>query len=72
MLPLSKQVGFFSDAYCVEWIYGKARMVQKQMARVLAEKIAQSQYTHGDALEIARTILYETPQTLLGMVPCEA
>ena len=38
MLPLNKQVGFFSDAYCVEWVYGKARMVQKQLARVLAEK----------------------------------
>ena len=24
MLPLDKQVGFFSDAYCVEWVYGKA------------------------------------------------
>jgi glucuronate isomerase len=69
MVPVNKQVGFFSDAYCVEWAYGKARMVQKQMARVLAEKIQQGQYTRDDALSIARTILYETPQNLLGMVP---
>jgi hypothetical protein len=69
MLPLNKFVGFFSDAYCVEWVYGKARMVQRQMARVLAEKIEQGQYTRDDALHIARTILYETPQNLLGMVP---
>ena len=69
MLPLNKQIGFFSDAYCVEWVYGKARMVQKQMARVLAEKIEQGQYTRDDALAIARSILYESPRTLLGMVP---
>jgi hypothetical protein len=69
MLPLNKQVGFFSDAYCVEWVYGKALLVRKQLARALAEKIEQRQYGRDDALAIARAILYETPQTLLGMVP---
>ena len=69
MLPVNKQVGFFSDAYCVEWVYGKGRMVRKQWPRVLAEKIRQGQYTRDDALAIAATILYETPQSLLGMVP---
>jgi glucuronate isomerase len=72
MLPVNKQIGFFSDAYCVEWVYGKARMVQKQMARVLAEKIQQGQYTRDDALDIARTILFKTPQNLLGMAPAPA
>jgi glucuronate isomerase len=67
MLPVNKQVGFFSDAYCVEWTYAKVRLARKQLARVLAEKIAQGQYTRNDALAIARAILYETPQTLLGM-----
>jgi glucuronate isomerase len=67
MLPVAKQMGFFSDAYCVEWVYGKSRMAEKQLARVLAEKILQGQYTRDDALAIARSILYESPQTLLGM-----
>jgi hypothetical protein len=67
MLPVNKQVGFFSDAYCVEWVYGKTRMVEKQLARVLAEKILQGQYSRDDALGIAREILLESPQTLLGM-----
>ena len=71
MLPLNKQVGFFSDAYCVEWVYGKACMVRKQLASVLAEKIRQGQYTRDDAVEIARRILYQSPQTLLGMTPKE-
>ncbi|MCR4412114.1 MAG: hypothetical protein NUV77_06775 [Thermoguttaceae bacterium] len=72
MLPVNKQVGFFSDAYVVEWTYAKAVLVRKQLARVLADKIEQGQYTEPDALSIARSILYETPQTLLGMVPREA
>ncbi len=69
MLPVNKQIGFFSDAYCVEWVYGKTRMAEKQLARVLAEKIRQGQYTRDDALGIARSILDESPQTLLGMTP---
>jgi glucuronate isomerase len=69
MLPLNRQVGFFSDAYCVEWAYGKALLVRKQLARVLADKVEQGQYSRGDALSVARAILYETPQTLLGMTP---
>jgi hypothetical protein len=68
MLPLNKQVGFFSDAYCVEWVYGKVLLVRKQMARVLAEKIEQGQYSRGDAVAIATSILFESPQTLLGMI----
>jgi len=69
MLPVNKQVGFFSDAYVVEWTYGKALLVRKQMARVLAQRIEQGQYSHDEALAVARAILYETPQTLLGMAP---
>ena len=69
MLPLNKQIGFFSDAYCVEWTYAKAVLIRKQLAHVLARKIAQEQYDRDGALSIARAILYETPQSLLGMVP---
>lgn len=69
MLPANKQVGFFSDAYCVEWVYAKAILVRKQLARVLAEKVAQGQYADTEALEVARRILFDTPQTLLGMKP---
>lgn len=69
MLPTNKQIAFFSDAYCVEWTYAKALLLRKQLARVLAERIEYGQYTQADALKIARAILYESPQSLLGMVP---
>ena len=72
MLPVNKQIGFFSDAYCVEWTYAKAVLVRKQLVRVLAEKIAQDQYSLAEALAVARAILWESPRTLLGMVPRKA
>ncbi|HEY3397936.1 MAG TPA: hypothetical protein VGM19_09800 [Armatimonadota bacterium] len=71
MLPVNKQVGFFSDAYSLELAYAKAQMVRKELAPVLARRVSQGQYTQTEALEIAREILYVTPQTLLGMVPAD-
>jgi len=67
MLPVNKQVGFFSDAYCVEWVYAKAILVRRQMAQLLAQRVDQGQYSVEEALRIAGTILYETPQQLLQM-----
>jgi hypothetical protein len=69
MVPVNKQVGFFSDAYVAEWSYAKTVIVRKQMAQVLAGKVAQGQYSAEDALRIARELLYETPQSLCGMTP---
>ncbi len=69
MLPANKQVGFFSDAYCVEWSYGKAALVRKILARVLAERIELGQFDPEQALEFARSILYDSPQSLLGIIP---
>ena len=71
MLPLNKQVGFFSDAYSIEWTYGKALMVRKIMAQVLAQKIEAGQYTRKEALDIANEVLFRTPKSLLGMVPAK-
>jgi hypothetical protein len=69
MLPANKQIGFFSDAYCVEWTYAKALMVRKQLARVLTERIGQGQFSLDEALEFARQILFATPRELLSMTP---
>ena len=69
MVPVNKQVAFFSDAYVADWAYAKAIIVRKQMAQVLAEKVSQGQYTTADALNIAKEILFNTPQTLCGMIP---
>jgi glucuronate isomerase len=69
MLPANRQIGFFSDAYCVEWSYAKAVLVRTVLARVLAERIELGQFDADQALAFARAILYDSPQTLLRMTP---
>ncbi len=69
MVPANKQIAFFSDAYCVEWSYGKWQIVRQLLAGALAARVERGQYSLDDALSIARTMLYEAPQTLLGMQP---
>ncbi len=69
MLPANKQIGFFSDAYCVEWTYGKAALVRTQLARVLADAEAQGRFGREESLAFARAILFDSPQSLLGMAP---
>ena len=71
MLPANRQIGFFSDAYCIEWTYAKAAIVRNQLAQVLTQKIRQGQYTPDEALEVARAIFFDAPQQLLGMQPAE-
>ncbi|MEK7395928.1 MAG: hypothetical protein AAB116_03215, partial [Candidatus Poribacteria bacterium] len=65
MLAMNKQIGFFSDAYCVDWAYAKSVIVKKQWAEVLAQKVKQGQYTIDEALAIAHQTMYETAKTLL-------
>ncbi|MBI4027379.1 MAG: hypothetical protein HY360_20505 [Verrucomicrobia bacterium] len=43
--------------------------VRKQLAAVLAQKVAQGQCSRKDAIAIARAILFESPQQLLNMKP---
>jgi hypothetical protein len=69
MLSTARQVGFFSDAYTMEWSWAKLVMVRRVLSRVLAEKVLLGQYDRKAALAVAREILFETPRQLLGMEP---
>ncbi|HVP18050.1 MAG TPA: hypothetical protein VMU36_03580, partial [Spirochaetia bacterium] len=69
MLSGSRQVGFFSDAYTLEWSYAKSRIVLAALSRVLAQKVAAGQYDKAIALATARSILFDTPRELLRMQP---
>jgi hypothetical protein len=53
----------------VEWSFAKAVMVRKILARVLAERVELGQFDVEDAVGFARAILFDSPQSLLGMVP---
>ncbi|HNS21658.1 MAG TPA: hypothetical protein PKH24_14225 [Sedimentisphaerales bacterium] len=67
MLPTNRQIGFFSDAYCVDWLYAKSRLVRTELARALAKRVERGQYTRQGALQIATKLLQETPKQLLGL-----
>lgn len=64
MLPRNKVNAFFSDAYVVEWIYGKACLLKEQLAYVLADMVEHGYYDKAFSLEIAEDLLYKNPITI--------
>ena len=62
--PVNKVSGFFSDAYCVEWAYGKRKLVMRELAHMLAERVTTGYITRADAGHIARQWLWENPRRL--------
>ncbi len=67
MLPMPRHIGFFSDAYTIEWVYAKALMVRRIAGRVLAGRVRDGWYTFEDAVAIARTTWQQTPADFLRM-----
>ncbi|MEM4902476.1 MAG: hypothetical protein QXK25_03325, partial [Ignisphaera sp.] len=67
MLPYNKIGGFFSDAYVIEWVYGKALLAKKQIAYVLAEMIAEGYIDNDLAIEIAHALLHENATKLYNV-----
>jgi hypothetical protein len=67
MLSVNKQVGFFSDAYCVEWLWAKSKLVRQLLSNTLQMRIARNQYTIEQAVEIAEAMLQITPTKLLKL-----
>ena len=61
MLPINKQVGFFSDAYCVEWLYAKSKLVRSLLSNNLSARIERNQLDIDSALNIAIQSLHGTP-----------
>lgn len=64
MTPLTRLCGFFSDGYCVDWIYARVRATQRVLANVLTEKIERGEYGESQAVDIARSLLFETPRQI--------
>jgi hypothetical protein len=65
MLPGNRQIGFFSDAYSIEWTYAKAVMVREVFARALASRVDSGQLTRDDAQAVARQVLTDTAREVL-------
>ena len=67
MLPINKQIGYFSDAYCADWAYGKSYLIKKITANVLGKKIDNGYYTLDDAVTIAKALFYDSGNNIYHM-----
>lgn len=66
-VPFNKINMFLSDAYHIEWIFGKLENVRRQIAWVLAQKVSERLYSEDLALEIARHLLHKGPMEAYGL-----
>ncbi|MBD3421148.1 MAG: hypothetical protein GF398_13615 [Chitinivibrionales bacterium] len=64
VVPVTRLIGFFSDGYCIDWIYARLCMVRKVLANVLAQKIESGFMNREQALLVARNIFYRTPRRI--------
>jgi glucuronate isomerase len=67
-VPKVKQVGYYSDAYKLEFVLPKFNMFRKILAEVLAEDAIRARGWSADrALGLARLVLLENPRRIFGM-----
>ena len=66
-VPKVKQIGYYSDAYKLEFVLPKFNMYRKILAEVLAEDAVKAQgWKLERALDVARHVLLENPRRIFG------
>jgi glucuronate isomerase len=66
-VPKTKQVGYYSDAYKLEFILPKFNMYRRILAEVLASEAIRGQgWPLEQALEVARLVLIDNPRRLFS------
>ncbi|HEY3396572.1 MAG TPA: hypothetical protein VGM19_02835 [Armatimonadota bacterium] len=71
MLPMTKWNAFFSDAYCVEWVYGKSTLTRNRLALALSDMVEEDLLNRSTAEEMARRVLYDNPRQLYLKIDSE-
>ena len=67
-LPKNKILGYYSDAYKLEFIAPKFNMYRRSLARVLAgELMGDRGWTMDQALQFAKLVLLENPRRVFGV-----
>ena len=64
MLPKTKVNGFYSDAYNLEWSYGKLAAFRDVLAETLAGRVSRGYFREEEALAYAKAILHTGPARL--------
>jgi glucuronate isomerase len=67
-VPKTKQIGYYSDAYKLEFILPKFNMYRRILAQVLLNDFIRPRiYTEPQALELARLLLRKNAQQIFGV-----
>ena len=73
-VPGNKPIGYFSDAYYLEFVLPKFRMYKFELACALVERMERSllhpnmeEFTLDDALALAYAMLVENPARIIGI-----
>jgi len=57
-VPKTKQIGYYSDAYKLEFVLPKYNMYRRILAKILADDFVRpGTYTEKQALDLARLVL---------------
>ncbi len=68
MVPMNKIIGFGGDyGLPVEKVYGHLVMAREDIARVLARRVEDGDFSEERAIQLAHTWLYENPTELYGL-----
>ena len=68
-VPKTKQIGYYSDAYKLEFVLPKYNMYRRLLAQILADDFVRpGVYSEQQALELARLLLREQRETHLRMI----
>jgi len=71
-VPKVKQVGYYSDAYKLEFVLPKFNMYRRVLAETLAEEAVRGQgWSMERALELARLVLLDNPRRIFGRAETE-
>jgi len=72
-VPTSKLIGYFSDAYYLEFVLPKFRMYKFELASALADRMERSlvhpnmtPFSMDDALELGHNVLIDNPLRIVG------
>jgi glucuronate isomerase len=67
-VPKVKLIGYYSDAYKLEFVLPKFNMYRRCLSRVLADEFVRpGRLSETQAIALARTILYDNPRRIFGI-----
>jgi predicted TIM-barrel fold metal-dependent hydrolase len=67
IVPNTKIFGFGGDYHIVEKVYGHLKLARQNIARVLAEKVAEGAFSRAEASRIARRLMLENPRDFYAL-----